>query len=480
MNLGQFLRILGARWRLAFGVFASIVLVTLAGSLISPKQYIATATVVVDAKADPVMGTINPDQLSTSYLSTQVDIASSRVVAVRVVKALKLDEVSLFQKQWREATQGRGDLITWLANSLHRRLTITPSRDSNVISISMNWPDGATAAALANAFAKAYVDTTIELKVEPEKQYATWFDQRSMEMHSDLEAKQKQLSDFENSTGITATDQRLDIENTRLAELSSQLSAIQEQRQESESHQRQLQDHNDTAPEVLQSPLIASLKSDLARAEAKQRNIEINLGKNHPAYQTGEAEVISLRDRVAQETAKIALSLGNTTQINLRRENEVRAALDDQKRRVLELKREHDQLDVLQSDVVNAQHNLDTVTQRLAQSSLESQLQQTNVLLLSNATEPLQPSSPRLLMNMILGLFLGALLGSVTALVVEGVRPRVRGADDLTQLLSLPLLGRIRYGRPTRKPRRVRQLAIRADGVTSGPPPRSPETSTGQ
>jgi len=470
MSFKNFLSILRARWRLAASIFAMVVLFTIVINLMLPKQYIATATVVVDARADPVVGTVNPDQLASSYLATQVDIASSDIVAERVVKALNLDQVPEFQNQWRQSTKGRGDLKTWLASNLHKRLIVTPSRDSSVISIAVNWPNAAAAAALANAFARAYIDTTVDLKVEPEKQYASWFDKRSVEMHSDLEAKQRVLSEFQQATGITATDQRLDIENTRLAELSTQLSAIQEQRQESQSHQRQLQSHDDTAPEALQSPLIANLKADLALVEAKLKHEEVNLGKNHPEYQTTEAEAVSLRQRIDLEIAKIAESAGNVTQINVRRESDVRAALEEQKQKVLELKRQRDQLDVLQSDVVNAQKNLDTVTQRLAQSSLESQLQQTNVLLLTSASEPLQPVSPRVALNLVLGLFLGVLLGSTAALFLEMARPRVRNADDLMQLLSVPLLGRVRSGR---------LLAGRTAGTIGGLMPRSSETASG-
>ena len=50
---------------------------------------------------------------------------------------------------------------------------------------------------------------------------------------------------------------------------------------------------------------------------------------------------------------------------------------------------------VLKNDVVAAQRNLDAVTQHLAQSNLESQTQQTNIALLTAATLPWRPSSPR-------------------------------------------------------------------------------------
>jgi len=146
-------------------------------------------------------------------------------------------------------------------------------------------------------------------------------------------------------------------------------------------------------PEVLQSPVIAKLKDDLSDVEARQAEIAGRLGKNHPDYQAAVAEVTNLRARIAQESSKIVESLSSNTQVNVRRENDVRLALEQQKKRVLELKHQHDEAAVLQNDVTTVQRDLDAVSQRFAQSSLESQAQQTNMVLLSTATEPFTPSA---------------------------------------------------------------------------------------
>ena len=448
MSFQQFILVIRARWRIAFGIFGFIVVAAVAASLILPKQYTATASVVANAKPDPVAGIVYPELLSSGYIATQVDIISSERVAKLVVKTLKLDRSPEVQRQWRESTEGRGDLASWLAEGLQKRLVVAPSRDSNVVNISVKWPDPRTAAGLASAFAQAYIDTNVELQVDPARQYASWFDERSRALRTDLEVKQKRLSDYQRQTGIVATDERLDIENARLAELSTELVSIQAQRQDSQSRQRQVKGDNETLPEVLQSPLVSGLWANLSQAEAKLQDIATNLGKNHPDYKTTEAEIASLRDRIAQETAKIVASLSNTTQVNLRRENDISAALDAQKTRVLELKQQHDQAADLQNDVVMAQRNLDAVNQRLAQSSLESQTQQTSVVLLNPAVEPLKHSSPKLFVNTVLGLFLGTILGVGAALFLEIRNPLVRTDAELVQLLSVPVIGKISYMKP--------------------------------
>jgi len=441
MTLTQLFRAIRARWAIALGVFLFVVAASLTVGFMTKKMYTATATVVADTKADPVAGVAVITPVSTGYIATQVDIITSQRVAERVVKLLKWDQVPENLHDWQDATGGRGSPVTWLAIKLQKSLAVTPSRDSSVIEISMSWTDPKTAALLANTFAQAYIDTGVELEVDPAKQYATWFDERSRALRLDLQAKQKRLADFQAQTGIVlSTDGRLDIENARLAELSSQLVAIQAQRQDSQSRQHQAGD-TDSIPEVLQSPVIAGLKAELARSEAKLQDITANLGKNHPDYKTTTAEIAGLRSRIADETSKIVASLGSTTQVMMRRENDIRAALEAQKKRMLDLSQQRDEVAVLQDDVVTAQKTLDAVTQRLAQSNLESQTQQTNVVLLSPAVEPLFRSSPRYSLNLLMGMILGSIL-SVSLTVFLDLRDRrVREDGELGQLVGAPMLG---------------------------------------
>ena len=454
MSFTQVLFILRARRRIAFDILGTVTLIALALGLFLPRQYTAVASVVIDTKIDPLAVAGDTGDFLSSYVSTQADIIASVRVAQRAVKAVKLDQVPRLQKKWRSATDGTGDITVWLAEYLlGKKVVVSPGGqngqnkapqtnviNSNVINISVTWSDPQTAAALANAFAQAAIDTNIGLKIEPAKQYAAWFDERSRMARADLEAKQKRLSDYQSASGIIATDEKLDVENARLTELSTQLVEIQGLLQDSQSRQRQTGGNNESLPEVLQSPVIAKLKDDLSAAEAKQADTAGLLGKNHPDYQAAAAEVSGLRDRIAQESTKIAGSLGSNTQINLRREHDVRLALEQQKKRVLQLKHEHDEASVLENEVTTAQRDLDAVTQRFAQSSLESETHGTNMVLLTTATEPFEPSFPKPLLMLLAGIFLGSVLGAATALVLELKDPRLRDDRQLVQLSGVPIL----------------------------------------
>src|SRR6266478_6143255 len=160
MNLNQVLVILHARWRVVFGVFGGVLFLVIVVSLVWPKQYTAISSLVVDAKSDPVAGGAGAgavsEQMLASYVNTQSDVISSRRVAQRVVKTLKLDADPELMKEWRSATKGRVDFTAWLADYLiDKKLNVAPVHDSpthasNVIEISVRWPDAKFAAALAN------------------------------------------------------------------------------------------------------------------------------------------------------------------------------------------------------------------------------------------------------------------------------------------------------------------------------------------
>lgn len=445
MTFQQFLLILRARWKVALGIFALVVATTLIVSLLLPKQYSASTAVLLDVKSpDPILGVTLPALVTPGYMATQVDIIGSDRVAQRVVKMLGFEKSPQAVEQWKEATEGKGSFEAYWAEALKKKLDVKPSRESNVLNIEFQGQDPRFAAAVANAFAQAYIDTNLELKIEPAKQYAAWFSSQSKTLRGDLERAQTKLSEFQQQTGIVATDERLDIESARLAELSSQLVLIQAARSDSASRQAQVgKSQIETLPEVQQNPLINGLKADLARSESKLSDIAQRMGKNHPQYLSAVGEVESLRAKLNSEMAKVASTIGTSNRVNLQRESEVKAALDAQKHKVLELKKQRDDLAVLQREVEAAQKAYDAVAARFTQTNLESQTTQTNIVVLNPAIEAVDPSSPKILLNTLVSVFLGVLLAVGTVLLLELLDQRVRGEEDLLQLLNVPVLGTI-------------------------------------
>ena len=442
MTLQQFLLILRARYRAALLVFAVTVLTTLAVSLLLPKQYTASAAMVVDVKSpDAVSGMLLQSMLAPGYMATQIDIINSDRVAKNVVKLLRMDESTVIKQQWQEATKGKGQLIDWLAGLLQKNLDVKPSRESNVININYTGTDPDFSAAVANAYSQAYMDVNLELRLAPARQYAAFFDAQTRAARDKLEVAQKALSAYQQKNGITSIDERLDFETAKLNETSSQLTGIEGLTTDSQSKRQNVK--SDTVAEVMQSPLINGLKVDIARLEAKLTESNVNLGKNHPQTQRTESELATLKYQLESETRKITSSIETTYQVGKQREKQLKSALASQKSRVLQINKQRDELNVLRRDIESAQRAFEMVSQRASQTNIESQTNQTNILVLNPASTPLEPSRPRILLNLLASIFVGLVLGVGVALVMELKNRYVRSAQDLSSSLNLPVLGSI-------------------------------------
>lgn len=452
MTFQQFLLILLARKKITFFALLATVATAVAVSLLQPKQYTAGTDVVVDVKSpDPIAGMVLPALAMPGYMATQVDIINSDRVAQKVVKLLKLDQNPEVQQDWQEATEGKSRIDVWLGGLLQKKLDVKPSRESNVIAIKFKANDPQFAAAVANAFAQAYIDATIELKAEPARQYSQYFEAQMKQRRDALEEAQAKLSKYQKEKGIVGTDERLNYENQKLNELQTQLVIAETQSADTQSKQRT--GGSDTLAEVMQSPLINQLKADIARTESKLQDLAGNLGKNHPQYQRQEAELASLKQKLAAETRQVTAAVGTASRVSKEKEAELRAAIEAHKKRILQLKAQRDEASVLLRELESTQRAYDLVAQRLTQTNLESQSTQTNVSVLTPAVAPIEHSSPKLLLNTALAIFLGTLLGVGAALLMELLDRRVRSAEDIAEALNLPVLATI-DGRAKKRRRR--------------------------
>jgi chain length determinant protein EpsF len=468
MTFTQFLAVLRARRRLVLGVFFGTILFALVLSLVLPKKYTGSASVVVQMRPDPISSVVYGTSVDPSLMATQLDIVNSDRVARRVIRNLHLDQNPQIRAQWQSETDGEGTIEDWLTDFFQQHLDVKPGKDSNVITINYKAPDPKFAAAIANAFAQAYLDTSVELRTDPAKQYSDFFQARIKQARDALLTAQTKLSDFQRDRGIVGSDERLDVESEKLSELSNQLVLAQAMAAESQSRQAQAaHGRGDSLSESLNNPVVAGLRADLSRAEASLEELNSRLGANHPQVQQAKANIAELRRRIQAETSHVAGSVGVSASIDQARLAEIKAQVEAQRQKVLKLKQDRDQMSVYQRDVENAQRNYDAIAARSNESSLESQTQQSNVSILSPATPPVLPSSPKLVLNLIISVILGGLLAVGSAMLREITDRRIRSSRDLVEHLGLPVLGVL--PRPMRvRGKRAPKLSLMAERVISG------------
>lgn len=449
MNFTQFLFILSARKWIILGVLLLTVSVTTAVSLWLPKEYTASATLIIDSKSkDPFTGQLLPSQMFPGYMATQIDVITSSRVASRVVSELKLADSPGTREQFMVATKGKGTIEQWLGDLLLRKLDVEPSRESSIISLNFSGTDPQFSAIVANAFAKSYIDTSLEMRLVPAKMTAAWFDQQITQLRGNLDQAQQKLTAYQREKGIVESEERLDVETRRMGDLAGQMVAAQSEAFGASSRTRD----SSSLPEVTNNPVVQGYKAQVAQGEGRLADLAKRVGVNHPEYQRTQAEVNSYKIKLAAELNTATRGVGATAGAARQRYNELSAAFAQQKSKVLGLKQQREEATLLARDLENAQRIYDSALQRYGQSRMEAQSTQTDIAVLNPAVAPTSPAKPKVFLNILLSFFLGTLLGVGIGFLVELLDRRVRSGQDIAGL-DIPVLAEV-----TKKGRRLEKL----------------------
>lgn len=439
LTLSQALRIVWFRKWLILSIFALVAGAGSAYVLTRPKQYTATATLVVESRPDPVLGGL---ALPLS-MSTELEVLRSDKVAARVVEELGLHRDPETVEEWMKETQGKIPIERHLATFVQRSMKVEPVRGSNVLSVEFRHPDPAMAAAGANAIARTAMDVSLEMRVEPARQSASWFEEQARALRRDLEEAQAKLSDFQREKGILVTDERLDEENQRLNTLSTELAQAQAERLEAAARARQ---GGESAPDVLANITVQSLRGQLGAAENRLVEMSRNLGPAHPQRIQLEAQIAELRQQLAAEIRRVSGSASAVSRASSQKVEQLQALLEAQKKRLLELNSARDAAAILRRDVETARRAYEMVTQRGSQVSLESQTNQSILRLLSPAIEPLNASTKRVVVGVLASLMAGGMLSLLLAFGLEFKDRRVRGEGDLLDVDGISLIAVVGEG----------------------------------
>jgi uncharacterized protein involved in exopolysaccharide biosynthesis len=382
------------------------------------------------------------DKMSNSILSSIRGLFSSKEKQVREGSASSESHSS-------EALQLRSP-YNWVAQSIGHNLTVEPMFNSRIVNVSYASTNRQVAALMTNKFAEAYLVINLQMIIDPARKTKVWFDEQLKSLRKKLQDSQSRLTTFQRKEGIIASDERIDIENKRLHDLTGQLVSAQQELRNAETEQRQLKDilrkgsSLMTFPKVFDNPVIRRIKSDIRALEVTLLELSSKLGENHPKLKRVRLELNASSGRLDDEIKVITKGIDNDTALARQRTHDLAEALESQKQLILGLKYEYDRIAVLKRDVESEQKTYNIALEQLNLTSMRSMVDQTNVSIVDPASVPGTHSSPKLMANLVLGGFGGLLLGIGIVMFLEILTRRVHSKEDLIAEVGAPLLGQLK------------------------------------
>lgn len=367
------------------------------------------------------------------YLPSTVQAWADQAWTAPAVKEPKADK------------EGTGDLTV---DTLLARVDVSTLGRSHVLSVKVESQKPETAAAIANALAERYLDYQRRDKVESMDRVDKFLTGRITELREQVRKSDQAVEDYRRShdlyksagSGVTAQ---------QLAELNTQLLAAQTAKAEAESRLKEAQEmrkgglSSESVPEVLRSPLIASLKQQQADAERKAAELQATYGPRHPSMLNARSEAGNIQGRVSAEIAKIVEGLAREARTADARYEALAKNFEALKRQMGAVNDQSIGLEALERDATVNRNLLEAMLLRAKQSTGAEDILQANAKLVSPAAPASSPSYPPKSLIGLLGLAGGLMVGVTIALLRENGDHTFRRAEQLEAATGLPVMAMV-------------------------------------
>ena len=465
--------------------------------------YRASAKLLIERAAPQVVKVPDllptEEALATDFYPTQYGILKSFSLARAVVTNLDLQQHPEFvgtpeEKSFDLLGSIRGGLrgvlegigiapaarrhaaVTSTADALERqiveaflgRLKVDPVRNSRLVTISFEGRDPALIAQIVNTLAEAYMNLTIELKLNTAQAAMQWLRDKVGEERQKIEQAERALQAFRERENILSAQGSEEVLVRKLAALNDMHIQTRVKRLEIDSQVQLLQriakdpKMMEAFPLVMQNQFIQTLKSNYATLEMTLSELSDRYDFKHPALQHKASQLNSLKGNVNQGVEQIRQSVEMQSQLARAMEEYVRNLIDETKRETFAFHQKAIQYGVLQREV-QAQNEVYTLLlKRLNETGMTDQLRVGNVSLIDPAQVPTMPVNSEKKKKIIIGLLAGLGVGVGIAFGLSALDTTIRTPNDLEQVLGFPFLGAIRRFQIPKKELEREELIVQA------------------
>jgi len=328
------------------------------------------------------------------------------------------------------------------------RVDVSTLGRSHVLSVKAESQDPVTAAAIANTLAERYLDYQRRDKVESMDRVDKFLLGRISELREQVAKSDQAVEDYRRSHGLYKSGGS-GVTAQQLSELNSQLLAAQTAKAETESRLKEAQEMSkgglaaESVPEVLKSPLIASLKQAQADSERKAAELSASYGARHPSMVNARAEAGNIQRRVGAEIAKVVDGLAREARTAQARYDALAANFETLKHQMGAVNEDSIQLESLERDATVNRNLLQAMLLRAKQSTGAETILQANAKLVSPAAPAGGPTYPPKALIALLGVVGGMMVGSAIALLREGGDHTFRRAEQIESATGLPVMAMV-------------------------------------
>ena len=481
-NVRDLIERISRRKGLILGTVVAITAVTAVTLFLMTPRYSAEALIriepqntnVLDLKS--VMAGLASD---TQAIESEIEVMKSRELAKRAIRRLQLDQAPEFNEalrpksfvdklstptdwlpaSWRRAifdvvpsepaseSSGAND-DTKIVNEFLDRINVSVKGQSRVISIAATSEDAALSASMANTLANLYIDNQLEVNLDATKRASSGLKEQIARLKQTVDESEKAVEDYRKKAGLISVEDGVTLKARQLSELNTQLVVAHAEVEAKSARLSQVRDlvkagKLDSLPEVLQSPLIQTLRGQEAEVQRRIAELSSEYGELHPTMINARAEARDLEKKINGEIQKIVAGLTNEVDVAKANERALQNSVDRLESRVADANTTSIKLRSLEREAAANRALLETFLNRVRETSAQEDvaIQQPEARIISFADVPIAPSFPRKKLTLALAVVVSVFVGLVLVFVVEQMDKGFRSSEQVASATGIPVFG---------------------------------------
>jgi capsular exopolysaccharide synthesis family protein len=499
----NFVELMRRLWRQRFLILVITSLFAVTAIIVAkmmPAYYVSEARVLVGVPGlrvlnnmESILADISPD---ADRIQNEGYIIASRDIAGRTIDKLSLAKDPEFNPalakpgllgrtlNWlRDTGPGRAidkaiggsstpvgeavDARNQMVDQLLAHVEVAPLGRSHVVAIRVRSVQPQTSAAIANTMAALYLERQKEDKVEATNDADKFLADRIAQLRDQVAQSDQAVEDYRRKYGLYK-GASAGVTSQQLTELNSQLIIAQTAKAQADSRLQEAQTlkgasvNSQSVPEVLQSPLIASLKTQAAEADRRVADLAARVGSRHPQLMAARAEAGAIYGRINSEVSNIIAGLRKEADAANRRYEDLRQTFEKLKNQMGGVNDKQIRLDALERDATVNRNLLEQMLSRSKEMIGQGELQRPNAKLISAAAPPNAPAFPSKVVIVFLGIAMGGMASVMTALLRDKLDQTFRRGDQVEAATGLSVLALV----PQLSGRTAPTMAVMRDPVS--------------
>jgi polysaccharide biosynthesis transport protein len=462
---------LGRQWRLIALVTGLAIMVGAIYIAISPSKFTAQVDMVIDTKranwTQTEMASENRP-VEDASVDSEIETTKSERVASLVISRLHLLEdpefieagsslkrhiFSLLRLTKESEELSKDQLMRRVLSILKDNLGVVRLGRSYIEQISYTSLDRDKAASIANAFADAYIEDQLQAKFEATRRASAWLEQRIGELRQQASDAYRTVQDFKSENSIIigvdgklASEIELDQLGIALAKARAdtsqakarldRISRVMEQRTDKES----LGIPDPVVTDALSNPVITRLRQQFLDDQNKESEWTARYGSDHQAARNLRGEMAALQRAIWDEISRIAESYKSELQIAKSQEEAIDKRMTEVFKNSAATRQSQVHLRELETAANSYRGIYETFLSRFTQSVQQQSFPSTEARVVTAASPPFSPSSPKIALTLALATLCGLGLGLMSAVAREQLNRRIHTRAEIEKLLGINCL----------------------------------------